>query len=213
MNQKYISLFSIFAAGILLAGCGAKTTASTTIKPTPTSKAVEMPVGERPYVSLTPSADGHTLTLKMENIPQNITQIEYQVLYDAQDNGQTIEKGVGDTIKQISATLSRDLLLGTQSCTAGCKYNYDTGIVGGEITLNFIGSNGQVSTYDSPFTFSSTADIKKTGKISLTTPSFSVTPKSTLSGSQFFVLMENYKGGYSVFSSGTNSLAGDYPQQ
>lgn len=204
-----IKIVLIVAASILLAACGSGT-ASTKITPTPTTKAVEMPLSERPMISLTPSADGHYLDLKMEGIPSSIASIEYEVLYDASSNGSQIEKGIGDTIKLITSTIDKNLLLGTESCTTGCKYSYDTGIVGGEVTINFIDNNGQESTFDTPYVLKTTADINKAGSLALSDSGFSVKPKTKLTGNDYFVLMQNYRGGYSVFSSRQNSLVGSY---
>jgi len=202
-------IFCLIVATFLLSACG---TAAPSAKPTPTptSKAVEMPVSKRPMVSLTPSADGHYLDLKLENVPSTITSIEYEVLYDASSNGSQIEKGIGDTIKLITSTIEKNLLLGTESCTSGCKYSYDTGIVGGEVTINFIDNNGRESTFDTPYVFKTTTDINKAGTLALSDSSFSVKPKTKLTGNDYFVLMQNYRGGYSVFSSRPNSLVGNY---
>lgn len=204
-------IFYLIAALILLSACGPGST-STKTTPTPTAKAVEMPVSERPLVSLTPSADGHYLDLKLEGIPSSITSIEYEVIYNAVDNGSQIEKGIGDTIKLITANIKKNLLLGTESCTSGCKYSYDKGIVGGQLTINFIDNNGQESTFDTPYVLKTTADINKDGAITLATDNFSVKPKAKLTGNDYFVLMQNYRGGYSVFSSRQNSLVGSYQQ-
>jgi hypothetical protein len=199
-------IFLLIIASIFLAACGPSTTAK--ITPTPATKVVEMPVSERPLISLTPSADGHYLDLKLVGVPSSITSIEYQVIYDAVDNGSQIEKGIGDTIKLITATIEKNLLLGTESCTSGCKYSYDKGIVGGQLTINFIDNNGQESTFDTPYVLKTTADINQDGAI--TVDNFSVKPKAKLTGNDYFVFMHNYRGGYSVFSSRLNSFVGDY---
>jgi hypothetical protein len=201
-----IKLFLLVTVSILLAACGPGTASK--ITPTPATKVVEMPIADRPLISLTPSADGHYLNLKLEGVPSSITSIEYEVIYNAVDNGSQIEKGIGDTIKLITATIEKNLLLGTESCTSGCKYSYDKGIIGGQLTINFIDNNGQESTFDTPYTLKTTADISKDGAIVLN--SFSVKPKTKLTGSDYFVLMQNYRGGYSVFSSRQNSLVGNY---
>lgn len=209
MQIKKISILTLTIASLFLAGCGKKTVV--TAKPTPTPKAFEMALADRPIISLIPSKDGHTLTLKLDKVPSSISQIEYEVLYNAQDNGSEIEKGVGDTIKEISATISRSLLLGTESCTNGCKYKYDTGIIGGTVTLNFIDKNGQIATFESKFDFKTTADINKAGKFTFTTDNFSVTPKSKLSGTDYYIIMKSYQGDYSIFSSASNDFVGSYP--
>ena len=45
-----------------------------------------------------------------------------------------MEKGVGDTVKLTSNSFEKDLLLGTESCTNGCKYKFDEGVVGGVLS-------------------------------------------------------------------------------
>lgn len=212
MNKKILSVFTIFAAFILLSGCGQKTATKTTVTPS-SNKVVDMPLADRPDVSLTPRSDGHLLTLKIAKIPAYVSQIEYEVLYTATDNNSEIEKGIGDTIKEITSTIEKNLLLGTESCTNGCKYKYDEGITGGTVTLNFINkNNNQTSTFETPFTLKSTADIKKDGEIKLLVDNFSVKPKANITGKDFYILIKNYKGGYSIFSNSSNSLVGNYPQ-
>lgn len=206
MKRKIITLIAV---SFLLSGCGSKTNPKT-ITPTPAPKVIEMPLTDRPQISLTPSADGHYLTLKVVNTPNYISSIDYEILYNATDNNSEIEKGVGDTIKEISANIERKLLLGTESCTNGCKYSYDKGVIGGTMTLNFIDKNGQISTFGTPFTLKSTADLNKDGVISLPTYNFSVPVKSKLTGNNYFLLIKNYKGGYSIYGSSQNSLVGDY---
>ena len=201
-----IKPFFLIAASILLAACGSGTASK--ITPTPATKVVEMPIADRPIISLTPSADGHYLDLKLEGVPSSINSIEYEVIYDAVDNGSQIEKGIGDTIKLITSTIEKNLLLGTESCTSGCKYSYDKGIIGGQLTINFIDNNGQESTFDTPYVLKTTTDITKNGAITL--GDFSVKPKTKLTGNDYFVLMNNYRGGYSVLSSRQNSLVGNY---
>lgn len=198
----------LIAISFILAACGPGTTSK--ITPTPASKVIEMPIADRPLVSLTPSADGHYLNLKLAGVPSSITSIEYEVIYQAVDNGSQIEKGIGDTIKLITANIEKNLLLGTESCTSGCKYSYDKGIIGGNLTINFIDGNGQQATFDTPYVLKTTADITKSGAITLLSDNFSVKPKTKLTGNDYFILMKNFRGGYSVFSSRQNSLVGNY---
>lgn len=195
-------LFLLLAAFTLTA-CGNKT-AQNKITPTPAPKLVDMPLSERPYISLIPRADGHMIYLKIDGIPSYIKQIEYELLYTAVDSGNEIEKGVGDTIKDIKGSIERSLLLGTESCTNGCKYKYDEGIIGGTIALTFISQDGQISTYDAPFTLKTGAEIKKAGSISLSIVNFSV--KASPSDKLYYILVKNYaKKAYSIFSSGLST--------
>lgn len=209
MKRKIIILL---AFSLLLTGCSPKITTNT-ITPTPAPKIIDMPLSDRPLISLTPTADGHYLTLKITNTPNYISAIDYEILYNATDNSSEIEKGIGDTIKELSSNLERKLLLGTESCTNGCKYSYDKGVIGGTMTINFIDKNGQISTFNTPFTLKSSSDLNKESSISLTTDNFSVPVKSKLTGNNYFILIKNYKGGYSIYGSSPNSLVGDYPNQ
>ncbi|MCX6726789.1 MAG: hypothetical protein NTY75_03140, partial [Candidatus Shapirobacteria bacterium] len=92
---------------------------------------------------------------------------------------------------------------GTESCTNGCKYNYDAGVVGGTISLNFITTDNQVATYEAPFTLKSIVDLKKSKELTL--PIENLTIKTTPTGTGFIVLLKNYQNIYSVFSSSANT--------
>lgn len=193
----------LIVATFLLSACGAKTTQNK-ITPTPAPKLVEMAQADRPYISLVPRDDGHMIYLKLNNIPSYVKQIEYELLYSAMDSGNEIEKGVGDTIKDIKSSLERSLLLGTESCTSGCKYKFDEGVFGGTLTLNFITNDGQISTFETPFSIVSSAGFKKSGKISLSLENFEISAKPT--DSNFYILMKNYGiKGYSIFSATPSS--------
>jgi hypothetical protein len=159
---------------------------------------------EKPIISLIPREDGHELKLKIENIPTNITQIEYELIYSATDNGLTMEKGVGDTIKITSNTIEKDLLLGTASCTNGCKYKYDEGIDSGTLSLYLYTKDNQSTIFETPFILTTSAKIKKDGGFKLTTEDFSV--KATAAAkNDYFVIFRNYPSYYSVFSNGTGT--------
>lgn len=158
---------------------------------------------QKPYISLTPQADGHRLNLKISNIPESIKEIEYDLIYTAKDENIEIEKGVGGTAKIEGTSMDRELLLGTESCTSGCKYKYDEGITGGTLSLSFITADGQSASYEAPFVLLTSADIKSKG-LSLETENFSI-KASVSSKSDYFVLIKNFKPVYSVFSSGNGS--------
>jgi hypothetical protein len=198
--KKYLTL--IILSALVLSACGKKS-ANTTLSPSPTPRLVEMAAADRPQVSLSSRSDGHELTLKASGISKSITKIEYELTYVAVDNGLEIEKGASGIIESndlSTGSTERKILLGTESCTSGCKYKYDSGITGGNLNLIFTTNNGQISTFDTPFIIRSTADIKKTGKLVWSEEDFTYTPK--LSGNSFFVALKDYKnGGYMVTSS------------
>lgn len=197
-SKIFITLISLF----ILSACGInKTVTKDKTVPTPASSLLELKLEERPLISLIPRSDGHQLTLKIDNIPNIINQIEYELIYTASDIDMEIEKGLGDTIKLTGdKSLSRDLLLGTSSCTNGCKYKYDTGVNSGILTLTFITPNNQVATYIGPFSLKSGSDIKKEKVLSLKEDNFSI-QASASSLTEYFVLLKNYQNGYSVYGS------------
>lgn len=211
MTNKITYYSLILVSALLLSACTAKTT-TPPVQPTPTPKLIEIPVGERPLINLTPREDGRMLFLKISEIPFSVASIEYELIYSAKDESVEIEKGLGDTIKDVKGSLERKLLLGTESCTNGCKYKYDEGVTGGTLSLKFFNSNGQVSTYESSFTLRSTADLKKDKMFKLPTDDFEIPLPGKFTGNNYFTFIKQFRGGYSVFSSGSSPLAGDYPK-
>ena len=211
MKDKLIHFSFILLSTVLLTACGPKQTTAPN-KPTPTPRLIEIPVNERPIINLTPRDDGHMLFLKLTNVADSISSIEYEVIYTAKDGNMEIEKGLGDTIKDISPTIERKLLLGTESCTNGCKYKYDEGVGGGTISLKFSNKSGQISTYESSFSLKTAAELRKTKLFQLLTDDFKITIDNKLTGNDYFILLKQYRGGYSVFSNGHNPLVGDYPR-
>ena len=200
--KKYLSLILISA--LIFSACGKKTDTAAT--PTPTPRLVELAVEDRPSISLTSRSDGHELTLKLTSISNKISKIEYELTYVAIDGGLEIEKGASGIIETkdfISGSAEKKILLGTESCTSGCKYKYDSGITGGNLNILFTTNNSQISTFDSPFIIRTTAEIKKTGKLVWTEQDYTYTP-TKLTGSNFYIVHKNYKdGSYMVTSSGT----------
>ena len=194
-----ISSVLIFSS-FFLSACGKKKK-ETKIIPTPTPRITEIKPENRPYISLIPRADGHELKLKIKKIPENISKIEYELIYTAIDNNLEIEKGLGDTIQVESDSLERDLLLGTASCTNTCKYKYDEGITGGTLSILFITKNSQVATYQTPFLLTNTTDIKQNKGLSLKSENFTITATANIS--EYFILLKNYNENFSIFSSGS----------
>lgn len=186
-----------------MSACGTKKP-STKIISTPISKKIELTESEKPIISLIPRADGHELKLKIENIPSDVNQIEYELIYSATDKGLEMEKGVGDTLKIDDKNIERDLLLGTSSCTNGCKYKYDEGITGGTLSLIFYNDSNQSFNYETPFVLKTSTSIKKDGNLSLDTENFSINTTTTTK-SDYFVLIKNYPAYYSIFSNGTGN--------
>lgn len=200
MNRKV--LITLTLSLLFLTGCTPKKT-SNLPSPTPAPAIIELPVDKRPYISLIPRDDGHELTLLVKNIPNNIISIDYELLYTAvdKDTSMEIEKGDGDTISINSASFERKVLLGTASCTNGCKYKYDEGVTGGTISLTLLTKDNNAASFETPFVLKNSTQIKKDGSLSLKTENFTI--KAKPAKEEFFILLKNYQPKFSVFSSGS----------
>jgi len=232
--KKIIKLFGftalIISSSFLLSACSKKTvveTSDSAKNTAKTAKKIELSADEKPYISLIPTSDGHTLSLKISQIPPKFTSVDYELIYTAIDGKIEIEKGVSGTIKSSEYSSTKDLLLGTASCTNGCKYKYDEGVTGGTLTLTLNTDNKEYFNHETPFVFSSGTDINKTKKINLIQDNFTINGTVT-NKSEYFIIFKNFKSIYSVFSSGTgkgkiisiepttitksdtNTIAGDY---
>lgn len=147
-------LFSVF----VLSACGPKKTIIP-LTPTPIPRELVITEDQKPIVNLTPRPDGHELTLNISKIDPIFTKIEYELIYTAVDSGLEIEKGVSgnfETKDITNGSSERKILLGTESCTNGCKYKYDSGVNGGSLNLTLITKDNQVASLEMPFTLTST---------------------------------------------------------
>jgi len=200
--KKYLII--ILLSCFFLSGCGKKSAPAPS--PTPLPKLIEMPVENRPEISLTPRADGHELYLKINKISDTISKIEYEITYLATDDDLEIEKGASGVIEGdeiLTAKSERKILLGTESCTNGCKYKYDSGVSGGKLSFVFYLKSGQKAIFETPFILRSSADIKKAGNLLVwEEKNYTYTPKK-VTPSQFFIVHQSYlDGSYLVTSSG-----------
>jgi len=198
--MKKLLIISILIPSVfLLSACGKKE--ETGADPTPTPRLVELDDSQKPLVSLTPRSDGHELKLIINGLDTTIEEIEYELIYRAEDKGMVIEKGLGDTISvDGQKKIERDLLLGTSSCTNTCKYKYDEGITGGTLSLTLITDRNQVAYFETDFALSSSKDFEK-NSISLE-EELTITASGISSG--FYVLHRTFGGdrGYLLTSSG-----------
>lgn len=170
--KKILMAFLIIVSGILLSGCGPKTsqnmpTGVPEAKPTlfPT-KPIEQSITTRPFVSLVTTTDGHWITLSIKNLTSGTTGIDYELLYMADVEGSKIERGISTSGKPVelkgATEFSKKELLGSASCTTGtCKYKYDEGVNEGTLTLKIIGPNG-TDMYTSVFRIQKGSEAKET---------------------------------------------------
>jgi hypothetical protein len=162
MNNKIknilITSFLLLVSSFFLSACGTKKSTSSAT-PTPVPRELTITDSQKPVIAITPREDGHELTLKISKVDPIFTKIEYELIYTASDNGLDIEKGVSGNIEAkdyINGISERKILLGTESCTNGCKYKYDAGINGGSLNLTLITADNQVASLVMPFTLTST---------------------------------------------------------
>lgn len=152
----------------------------------------EVPLEKKPIVSLTPSSDGHWLTLNVEKIQINAATLEYELLYNLPD-GRT--QGVPGTVKLTGEDkIERKLLLGSESSG---KFRYDEGVEKGTLTLKFRDNNGKlVAKFSTDFVLKSndiSDEITSTdGKISFGIRARGWTTKNAQKNKEFFVLISTF---------------------
>lgn len=151
-------LFLLLITSFTLSACGTKKSV-TPATPTPVPRELSITEDQKPTVALTSREDGHELTLSISKINPIFSKIEYELIYTASDAGLEIEKGVSGNIEAkdiTNSSASRKILLGTESCTNGCKYKYDSGVNGGTLIMTLITQDNQVASLEMPFTLTST---------------------------------------------------------
>ncbi len=100
----------------------------------------EVAFKDRPFASLTPTADGHYINLKIDKItlPKAVS-LDYELLYTLPD-GRT--QGVPGTVDLKGQTsFERKLLLGSES---NGKFRYDEGVKDGSLTVRLRNSSGKL---------------------------------------------------------------------
>ena len=100
----------------------------------------EVAFKDRPFASLTPTADGHYINLKIDKItlPKAVS-LDYELLYSLPD-GRT--QGVPGTVDlKGGKSFERKLLLGSES---NGKFRYDDGVEAGSLTVRLRDSKGKL---------------------------------------------------------------------
>lgn len=115
---------------------------ATTPEPEPKKKTkVEeiniIPVGERPYIYLTPIADGRNVAITLAEVKSPATEAEYELEYQAG----TLLQGAFGALKLDSLPFVEKVLFG--SCSAGGACTYHTDIKGGSLLGRFINADGK----------------------------------------------------------------------
>lgn len=145
---------SIFLTGCVLKKPPAEIPPVAEPTPIPT-KPPETSIKESPFISLTPTADGHWVNLEIKGIKKGTSGLEYELTYFADVEGSKIERGVtsGSAPVELSGAteFSKKVLFGSASCTTGtCKYKYDENVNEGMLIIKLTGLGG-TDKYSSAF--------------------------------------------------------------
>lgn len=92
-----------------------------------------IPVSERPYLTITPHADGRNLTIAVEALNKDATGVEYELEYQAG----TLLQGAFGQFDLDSTPASEKVLLG--SCSAGGSCTYHEDVKGGSLLTRYEG--------------------------------------------------------------------------
>ncbi|MBU0576747.1 hypothetical protein KJ707_03045 [Patescibacteria group bacterium] len=111
---------------------------SNTIPEITQKKRIEEPtnviaVSERPYIQITPNADGHNLSLIVNEIKKDATSVQYELEYQA---GSLLQGAFGK-IELNSLPAVEKILLG--SCSAGGACSFHEDVQGGSLLTRFDG--------------------------------------------------------------------------
>lgn len=147
--RKVLPIFFIVLIGLLVGGAVVwflKPPSSEDKKEATTAKtakeekvSLELPLEERPYVTLIPGSSCE-YTLSVSGIKGDVIQLEYEVVYQV-DGGVT--QGVPGTVKLSGKTnFSRDLLFGTES--SGNR-RCDKGVKEGTVTIKYRDEDGKLT--------------------------------------------------------------------
>lgn len=152
--KKYLPFILLGAGLLFLVVVGFfifKFTKGQTDQPEDENTVAEIPQDQRPFVSLTPTADGHYLNFTASNIKvKNAATMDYLLVYSTLNGGQ---QGVTGTVQLNGDDVNKKLLLGSESSG---KFRYDEGVTGGTMTIRFRNSSGKlVGKIETNFTLTS----------------------------------------------------------
>lgn len=209
--KKYLPIILIAAALGILTAVVLVMRAKNAKTPTALESTVakEVALKDRPVTSLTPSTDGHWLTLSITKIKIKAETMDYELLYQLPD-GRT--QGVPGTITlKNEDTIERKLLLGSESSG---KFRYDEGVSEGSLTLRFRDAKGKlIAKFSTKFHLQS-----RDKELTSVEGGFSYA-LSQKPGKDFFVTMGTFGipldapgevalGPFGVFSSATSAVPG-----
>lgn len=120
-----------FAAKQFLAG--PKDSAQTTNKKKIAEPVNIIPVAERPYIRISPEADGRNISIRISDIKKEAKSVDYELEYQS---GELLQ-GVFGTLDLSSLPAETKQLMG--SCSAGGKCSYHEDVKGGTMLTRYSG--------------------------------------------------------------------------
>ena len=90
-------------------------------------------LAERPYVRVKPNSDGRNLTIMVDSIKKDATEVDYELEYKSG----SLQQGVFGSMMLKSIPASTQQLMG--SCSAGGSCTYHEDVTGGSLVTRFIG--------------------------------------------------------------------------
>jgi hypothetical protein len=110
----------------------------------------DLPLDQKPYVSMVPTADGHWVYLNVARIDPGVEEVEYEIIYEmSPEEGRRLEQGVLGHGKPEDGTYSGKRLFGSESSG---KYKYDQDVEGKSLVLR-LRSENEVLKYETQWRF------------------------------------------------------------
>lgn len=165
-----VLVLALIIGGVIYAK-GGKKQAEETKKIAPIAEKVnEIPVAERPYVELAPTAAGREIILTIHEVRKPAQEVEYELEYQS---GTLLQAAFGK-LPLNSFPITKQTLLGSRS--AGGKTTYHEDVTGGTLLLRFMDPDKYVLKNDWAFIENKTKEPmvgSRDGKFQLESPAFS----------------------------------------
>lgn len=180
------SLSAVLLSGCTLGKPAPTPTPKATPKPKLSQPANMIPVEERPYVNLLPTA-GREVIIELGVPRKSANSADFELEYNA---GDKVEAAIGSlTLPDKDKTTGKTILLGSKS--GGGKITYHEGVTGGTLTLSFFGPNGVKDGYKLANGWRYFDNKKPTTSFSSQDVKFTVDAGKLLNSSPYIIIYQN----------------------